>query len=154
MTSGAGEVALWRSVAGPAGTGPKWTMTILIYSNKCKSTWIDLSKRWPSLVPKIQNKIWICRELNKEQISLLVLFKIRDRIWIKTRKGSRCWIWTKFDWVDWNFQELVKIWIRSSWLHLEDGSTHEREFVISNLRVFDMLREFDLNFDFGYLELD
>jgi hypothetical protein len=28
-------------------------------------------------------KIWICRELNKEQLYLLELFKIRDRILIK-----------------------------------------------------------------------
>jgi hypothetical protein len=39
-----------------------------------------LIKRDPTHALKISNKIWIYRELNKEQLSLLELFKIQDRI--------------------------------------------------------------------------
>jgi hypothetical protein len=37
-------------------------------------------KRWSSDVLKISNKIWMCRELNKEHISPLELFKILNEI--------------------------------------------------------------------------
>jgi hypothetical protein len=32
-----------------------------------------------SLAQKIKNKIWIYRDLNKEELSLMELFKIRDK---------------------------------------------------------------------------
>jgi hypothetical protein len=50
---------------------------------------------------KIPNKICIWREWNKEQLFLLELFKIWDRIWIKKQGCSRVWNSIEFDW---NFQ--------------------------------------------------
>jgi hypothetical protein len=42
------------------------------------------------LTQKNSNKIWVYRELNKEQLSLLQLLQIHNRIGIKIRDGSRC----------------------------------------------------------------
>jgi hypothetical protein len=49
--------------------------------------WLELirSKDGLPVIKKFQNKIWICRELNKEQCSLLEIFKIRDKSWIKNQ---------------------------------------------------------------------
>jgi hypothetical protein len=53
------------------------------------------------------NKIRICREWNKEQLSLLELFKIWDRIWIKKQESSRVWIINE---IWWNSIETFKNW--------------------------------------------
>jgi hypothetical protein len=85
--------------------GPKSTVQILIYSNNFKSTCIDSVKRQTSRAWQISNKIWNCREWNKEQLSLLELLKIQYWIWIKNQGSSTVWNSIEFDW---HFQELMK----------------------------------------------
>jgi hypothetical protein len=65
-----------------------------------------LTNRRSSWIWRILNKIWIYRELDKEQISPLDLSKIRDRIWIKNHGSSRDWNSIGFDW---NFWELINL---------------------------------------------
>jgi hypothetical protein len=85
-----------------------WIVAFLIDSKKFKWIWIDLIKRWPYRIQKNLNKILICRKLNKEQHSLLELFKIWNRIWIKIQEASRVWIWWTFDWNLKNWWNLNK----------------------------------------------
>jgi hypothetical protein len=60
------------------------TMSFLKYSNIFQ---IDLIIRWSSIAQQILNKIWISRELNKEQHSLLKLFsKFRIQFELKIRE--------------------------------------------------------------------
>jgi hypothetical protein len=49
---------------------------------------------------------------------------------------------------------FAEIWTRSSCLHMEDILTHEMSLEFQTYEFLDSLREFDLNFDFGYLESD
>jgi hypothetical protein len=44
-------------------------------------------RRCPSCAQNFSNKIWTCRELNKEQISSLKLFKIRMEVELKIRES-------------------------------------------------------------------
>jgi hypothetical protein len=62
---------------------------------KPNSNWFETETihKMPSFAPTILNKIWICRELNKEQLSLFKLFKIQNGIWIRNLVSSRTWIW-------------------------------------------------------------
>jgi hypothetical protein len=51
-------------------------------------TYLNYSiKRWPSRARKNPNKIWICRELNKEQLYLLKLSKFRIEFELKIKKA-------------------------------------------------------------------
>jgi hypothetical protein len=111
-----------------------------------KGTWIDLIKRWPSRTWKFLNKIWFWSFWNKEQLPLLKLFKIRDRIWIKIQglqglKFNKIWL---------GFLRIDEIWTRSSWLHWDDTSTHEKslKFQIQEFLNFPLRiqTEIDLNF--------
>jgi hypothetical protein len=97
------------------GPGPRSTMPFsYLFKKKIKRLELIWSKE---ILPLLQssNKIWIYRELNKEQLSLLELFKIRDRIWIKKWGSSRVWnsiefdgIWMKFFLNWWNLgKELL-----------------------------------------------
>jgi hypothetical protein len=60
--------------------GPKETVQFSNYLKNLKMARIDSIKRWPSILGQFSNKIYICRELNKEQLSLFELFQIRDII--------------------------------------------------------------------------
>jgi hypothetical protein len=55
--------AVWRGLA--------WTnsSTFQLFKNFSNGAGLIRSKRGPSRAPKISNKIWICRELSKEQFS-------------------------------------------------------------------------------------
>jgi hypothetical protein len=142
------------------GLGPRSIVPFSYLFEFFQNVWIDSIKRDPSSAPKI-SKIYILiyRELNKEQLSLLQLFKIRDRIWIKRiRKGSRCLIWTKFDEFD-GASRIDAIWIRGSCLCLDDISTHERnlEIWIHEFSWFASRIWFEIVwffFTLAYLELD
>jgi hypothetical protein len=48
---------------------------------------------------------------------------------------------------------FAEIWTRSSDMHLEGILTHESSLEFQTCEFLDLLREFHLNFDFGYLEL-
>jgi hypothetical protein len=97
----------------------------------------------------------ICKKLNKEQVSLLELFKNRNRIWIKIQEASRVWIWIEFDELLIETSRIDEIWTRSSCLDLDNRSSHEKKFGISNSMSFlDLLPEFDLKLTLVYSELD
>jgi hypothetical protein len=95
------------------------------------------------------------KELNKGQLFSLELFKIPDKIWIKNWGSSRIWNSIEFGGIWVKFSRIDGIWLRGSWLHLDDTSTQERKFGISNLWVFSIclknLIQTILNFDFGLL---
>jgi hypothetical protein len=55
---------------------------------------------------------------------------------------------------DLDFSRFDEILTRSSCLHLDDISTHEWSSVFQISKFINLLHEFDLNFDFGYLESD
>jgi hypothetical protein len=76
-----------------------------IYSKKFEKNQIDLIRKGPSRALKISNKIYIWSFWNKEQLSLLEVFKIMDIIWIKNWGSSRVWNSIEFEW---NFQELME----------------------------------------------
>jgi hypothetical protein len=49
---------------------------------------------------------------------------------------------------------FYEIWLRGSWLHLEDRSSHEKNWSLKVASFLDLLQEFiwiQLNFDFGLL---
>jgi hypothetical protein len=71
-------------------------------------------------------------ELNKEQFFLLELFKIYDIIWIKNQESYRVWNLIEFDGIWVEFSRIDEIWLRGSLLHLDDMSTHDKEFGSSN----------------------
>jgi hypothetical protein len=62
---------------------PKKELQFFYFCLNFKRSQLVLIQRLTSWAPKISNKILACRELNKEQLSILELFKIQDRIWIK-----------------------------------------------------------------------
>jgi hypothetical protein len=66
---------------------------------KPNSNWFETETldKMSSHARKNSNKIWICRELNKEQLFLLALYKIRNGIWIKIQRTYMNWIWLKFE---------------------------------------------------------
>jgi hypothetical protein len=53
---------------------------IIIYSDIFKLIQIEMVETWSSGIQKFSNKIWVCRELNKGQISSLEFFKIQNGI--------------------------------------------------------------------------
>jgi hypothetical protein len=55
------------------------------FFNLFKRKWLDLIKGWTPQILKIAIKIWIWSFLNKEQLSLLEVFRIWFRIWIKNQ---------------------------------------------------------------------
>jgi hypothetical protein len=57
--------------------GPKETIHFSNYLKIFKMTRIDSIKRWSSRHEKNSNKIWLDRELNKKQLSVLEIFKIQ-----------------------------------------------------------------------------
>jgi hypothetical protein len=88
--------------------------------------WFD--QNWLYLDKKISNKLWICRELNKEQVSLSRFSKFGLEFELKIKESSRCWIQMKI-WSNWiEALRLDEIWTRRSRLHLDNTSTPEREF--------------------------
>jgi hypothetical protein len=129
---------------GMAAGGPSWASflgaaqkhsTDFYLFKYLKMPWIEMVQRKLSRAQKFSNKIWIYRELNKEQLNLLEPFKISNRIWIKNQWSSRVWNSIDFDGIWLEFSRIGEFWTRSSWLHLDDTSTHEKEFQDSNLRV-------------------
>jgi hypothetical protein len=44
---------------------------------------LDLVKNWLSVDKKFSNKIWVCREFNKEQLSPYELLHIQNEVQIK-----------------------------------------------------------------------
>jgi hypothetical protein len=80
----------------------------------------------------------MCRELNKEPLSSLELFKIGDRIWIKNQWSSRVGNSIEFDGIWFQFSRIEELWTRSSYLHLDNSSNPKKEFGISNLWVFSI----------------
>jgi hypothetical protein len=56
------------------------------------------------------------------------LFKIHGTIWIKIQGSSRVWNSIEFNGIWLEFSRIDEIWTRSSWLHLDDTSTHKKEF--------------------------
>jgi hypothetical protein len=59
----------------------------------------------------------------------------------------------KFDGIWLEFSRIDEIWTRSPWLHLDDRSLMNRSLEFQICEFIDLLQEFDLNFDFGYMEL-
>jgi hypothetical protein len=151
LATGSGIQAGWRGLV--------WEEhDILSLLKKFKQVWIDLIKRWTYRGWKISNKIWICMELNKEQLSLLDFFskfgiefelKIKDALGIEFES---------------NLMEILiltlgsdDIWIRSSSLHMDGRSTHEKKFGVSDLWVSQFTSriwfELTQNLTLVYLEL-
>jgi hypothetical protein len=65
---------------------------------------IAMAQNISSGAQKIPTKIWIYRELNNEQLSLLELFKIRDRFKLKNHGSSRVEFDQNLMEFDWNFK--------------------------------------------------
>jgi hypothetical protein len=56
--------------------------------------------------------------------------------------------------IDWNFQELMKFESEAPDHTWKSHQLMTRNLEIQNYKFIDLLLEFDLNFDFGYSELD
>jgi hypothetical protein len=135
------------------GSGLRRTVPALIYSKKIKKAWIDSIKSGPSCAPKISNKIWNWIFWNKEHLFLLEIFKFWDRIWIK-KFGKILGVEFELNLMTWlKFWRIDGFWSRSSCLHLDDISTHERSLEIQICELMDLPREFDLNFWLGLLRI-
>jgi hypothetical protein len=97
-------------------------------------------------------------ELNKEQLFLLELFNMRDKIWITNQGSCRVWNSIDFDGIWLEFSRIGAIWTRSSWLQLDDKSSHEFFLEFQIHEFLDLLQKFDSksfeNFDLVYMEFD
>jgi hypothetical protein len=56
--------------------------------------------------------------------------------------------------IDWNSQELMKFELETPDHTWKTHQLMTRNLEIQNYKFIDLLLEFDLNFDFGYSELD
>jgi hypothetical protein len=75
---------------------------------------------------------------------------------LKFKKASRVWIWIEFDGILIGTSRFDEIWLKGSWLHLDDTSTHEKNLEFQIYEFLDLLQEFDLNlFEFllGFLRI-
>jgi hypothetical protein len=63
-----------------------------------------------SRIQKKSNKIFIFRELNNEELFLLEVFKIRNRIWIKIQRSYLSQIWLNLKSRDMEASEFARIW--------------------------------------------
>jgi hypothetical protein len=93
-------------------SGPARPYNTFFYLFKCFQTDSNLnqSKRWLSGARKISNKICNCRELNMEQLFLLELFKIQNRIGIKNLRTFMSQICLNLNFMYLKGSELGGIW--------------------------------------------
>jgi hypothetical protein len=85
---------------------PAWTVMILIIQTNFKRARIVLTKGWTSKAPKIQNKIFMERAWDKEQLYLSKLVHIRIEIWMKIQGSfSRLKLKKKNHW------KILELWI-------------------------------------------
>jgi hypothetical protein len=135
--------------------GPQGIVPISNLSNTFQMdlNWFDQKKAFHC--SKNRNKIYICRELNKEQLFILELFQIQNRIWIKhLSKLLGFEIQSNLLEFDLETQDLVKFeQVALDCARMADQLTN-RSLGFQICEFIDLLREFDLNFDFGYLESD
>jgi hypothetical protein len=62
------------------------------------------------LLQKKSNKIWNCRELNKEKLPSLELFKFWNGVWIKIRRAFKSQIWLNLNALSLETSKFVGIW--------------------------------------------
>jgi hypothetical protein len=80
-----------REGVGQSGRGGSWALReaivlISIYNKiPTEHNWI-WSKNWLFVDKKFSNKIWVCREFNKEQLSPYELLHIQNEVQIKIQE--------------------------------------------------------------------